>query len=114
VERVVEDALRVAQFRHPGGVALRLERVGLRVDQTQRLDGAQVARGLHTRSGESTGAVLGDERGPHGECSERDDRDAHAGDGDPGEELRVRGDARLWLHARVSAAEPKAGARRAR
>ena len=59
-----------------------LERVGLRVDQAERLDGAQVPGGLDAGPGEPAGPVLGDDRRPHGERAERHDRQRHAGHGD--------------------------------
>jgi hypothetical protein len=89
-QRLVEHSLRVAQPRHLAGNASVLQRVGLRVEQAQGLEGTKVTGRLNPRAGEPLGAVLGDDRRPYGEPAEREDGHEHAGHGDPREELRRR------------------------
>ena len=98
---VVEDLLRVAQFLEVDWVGSRLEPVGAAVDQAQRLDRAQVTRCLNARSGEPGGPVLGDDRRPHSERSERQDGQKHAGDGDSGNQFLGFGNVQRWNHVSV-------------
>ena len=99
-------ALRVAQLLDLARDDPGLERVGLRVDQAQRLDGPQVPRRLDARPRESAGSVLRDDRRPHGERAERHDRQRHARHGAAGEQLGACRGSRRRGHIRASRQPP--------